>query len=170
WNTLEQTLIGKLGDAEVLSLNSFVCPAFVVTGYGKKQLKEALELVVQELPKKADAETAAAHLDGGSMFNILGWTHSENLLPISPETCYTIVIFPRKKHRPSCYAAEGEEQYLISPGSLDMAGLLIAPRATDFERLTLDKATEILQEVGIDNQTFEKTIAKIAKALNTNNI
>ena len=51
-----------------------------------------------------------------------------------------------------------------------MAGLLIAPRATDFERLTLDKATEILQEVGIDNQTFEKTIAKIAKALNTNNI
>ena len=170
WNTLEQTLIGKLGDAEVLSLNSFVCPAFVVTGYGKKQLKEALELVVQELPKKADAETAAAHLDGGSMFNILGWTHSENLLPISPETCYTIVIFPRKKHRPSCYAAEGEEQYLISPGSLDMAGLLIAPRATDFERLTLDKATEILQEVGIDNQTFEKTIAKIAKALNTNNL
>lgn len=165
WNNLEQTPVGKLGDAEVLSLKSFVCPAFAVTGYSRECLKQALEVIMQELPKKADAATSTTHPDGGSMFNILGWTHSENLLPISPETCYTIVIFPRRKHRPSCYAAEGGEQYLISPGSLDMAGLLIAPRAADFERLTLEQATAILQEVSIDRPTFEKTAKKIATAL-----
>lgn len=170
WNTFELTLIGKINDAEILTLDSFVCPAFVVTGYNQDELKEALSMVIRELPTKeemgiqSDTE-AEGMLDGGCMFNILGWTHSENFLPISPETCFTIVIFPRRKHRPACYTAEGEAQFLISPGSLDMAGLIITPRATDFERLTREKATEILKEVTLDAGSFRHTASRIAKAI-----
>ena len=61
----------------------------------------------------------------------------------------SLLIIPRRAHRPQCYSAEGEGRYLISPGTLDMCGLIITPRSEDYERLTATKATEILCEVGV---------------------
>ena len=37
---------------------------------------------------------------------------------------------------------------MISPGALDMVGLIITPRLEDFERLTGEKVAEILKECG----------------------
>ena len=61
----------------------------------------------------------------------------------------SLLIIPRRAHRPQCYSAEGEAKLLISPGTLDMCGLIITPRGEDYERLTATKATDILCEVGI---------------------
>ena len=61
----------------------------------------------------------------------------------------SLIVIPRHAHRPRCYTAEGEERYLISPGALDMCGLIVTPRAEDYERLTATKAMEILCEVGV---------------------
>ena len=61
----------------------------------------------------------------------------------------TIIVIPRHAHRPRCYSSEGDAKYLISPGALDMCGLLITPRAEDYERLTPQKAIDILCEVGV---------------------
>lgn len=41
------------------------------------------------------------------------------------------VIIPRKAHRPSCYG-QSSGQALISPASVEMAGVIIAPREADF--------------------------------------
>ena len=60
-----------------------------------------------------------------------------------------ILVIPRRAHRPKCYSAEGERQYLISPGALDMCGLIVTPRQTDYERLTVSKAADLLCEVGV---------------------
>ena len=60
-----------------------------------------------------------------------------------------MLVIPRSAHRPKCYSAEGERQYLISPGALDMCGLIVTPRAEDYERLTASKAIDILCEVGV---------------------
>ncbi len=60
-----------------------------------------------------------------------------------------LIVIPRHAHRPHCYSAEGEAQYLISPGALDMCGLIIAPRSEDYERLTAARALDILCEVGV---------------------
>lgn len=59
------------------------------------------------------------------------------------------VVVPRRAHRPSCYYAKGEEQRMISPGCIDMAGLLISPRKEDYERLNADEIKEIYKEVAI---------------------
>ena len=59
------------------------------------------------------------------------------------------LVFPRAKHRPDCYFAQGEEQLLISPGALDMCGLLITPREQDFRKLTPEQAVAILKEVSL---------------------
>ena len=63
------------------------------------------------------------------------------------EVC--LLVIPRRAHRPHCYHAEGEAKYLISPGALDMCGLIVTPRTEDYARLTPQKATDILCEVGV---------------------
>lgn len=59
-----------------------------------------------------------------------------------------IVIVPRKAHRPSLYFKEGDERFVISPGAVDMSGLLIVPREEDFNRLTPEIARQIYAETG----------------------
>ena len=61
----------------------------------------------------------------------------------------SLIVIPRRAHRPHCYSAEGDGKYLISPGTLDMCGLIITPRLEDYERLTSAKALDILCEVGV---------------------
>ena len=73
-----------------------------------------------------------------------------------------IVVFARKKHRPACYY-EPEERggLLVSPGAVDMGGLIITPRESDFRRLTASKAVGILREVSLseaDLQAFARRL------------
>ena len=62
---------------------------------------------------------------------------------------YVTVVIPRSLHRPACYFANGEAQRLVSPGALDMAGLMITPRECDFEGIAADEAAALLREVAI---------------------
>ena len=72
-----------------------------------------------------------------------------NVVAYCKEDKVNLIVIPRHAHRPRCYSAEGDAQYLISPGALDMCGLLITPRLEDYERLTASKAADILCEVGV---------------------
>ena len=53
---------------------------------------------------------------------------------------------------------------MISPGALDMAGLIITPRKEDFDRLTAEKAIAILKEVSLGDTQFQETAARIQSA------
>ena len=64
----------------------------------------------------------------------------------------SVIVIPRRAHRPRCYTAEGDRHYLISPGTLDMGGLIITPRLEDYKRLTTAQALDILCEVGVRNE------------------
>ncbi len=56
-----------------------------------------------------------------------------------------IIIIPRKAHRPSHYFSD-TDKYMISPGALDMAGILVMPRVEDYERITEQVVREIYHE------------------------
>lgn len=56
-----------------------------------------------------------------------------------------LLDIPRKAHRPACYTAS-DAPLLISPGAIDMAGILIAVRPQDFERAP-EQIPEILNDV-----------------------
>lgn len=64
------------------------------------------------------------------------------------KTEWHILIVPRSKHRPDCYG-EGERQLLISPGSLEMAGVWPLVRESDFEKVTAARLQAITEEVAI---------------------
>ena len=74
-------------------------------------------------------------------YNLFAWTDEKR--------GFTVAYIPRGKHRPSCYTAEGETQRLVSPGALDMAGLIVTPRREDFENLTEEEIRQIYQEVSL---------------------
>ena len=74
-------------------------------------------------------------------YNLFAWTDEKR--------GFTVAYIPRDKHRPSCYTAEGETQRLVSPGALDMAGLIVTPRRKDFENLTEEEIRQIYQEVSL---------------------
>ncbi|MGX8689677.1 MAG: DUF4922 domain-containing protein [Bacteroidaceae bacterium] len=56
-------------------------------------------------------------------------------------------IIPRGKHRPDCYYANGEHKIMVSPGAVDMFGLVITPRKEDFESLTERQVLDIYRQV-----------------------
>ena len=71
-----------------------------------------------------------------------------NVLTWKEDVEFVSIVIPRTKHRPDCYEAEGEMQMMISPGALDMAGLIIVPRTEDFNRITSEQAECIIKECG----------------------
>ena len=74
-------------------------------------------------------------------YNLFAWE--------DPKRGFTVAYIPRALHRPSCYTAQGGAQRLISPGALDMAGLLVTPRREDFENLTEEEIRQIYNEVSL---------------------
>ena len=78
-----------------------------------------------------------------------------------------IVVLPRDNHRPACYFEEGDRRMVISPGALDMAGLIITPREEDFNRMSEDKLISILKEVSIKEKDMENIKEKLTTANNS---
>lgn len=75
--------------------------------------------------------------------NVLMWADDEGML-------HTLFL-PRRAHRPACYyKEEGEGRLMVSPGAVDMAGVLILPRQADFESITRSDIRRIYDEVSFD--------------------
>lgn len=130
-----------------LYLNThYPCPLFIIKGSIYLKSANVLERLLQALPKKKGEKEPR--------FNLLTWKVD------GEEEEYFTIIFPRSKHRPDRYFAEGEEQMLISPGTLDMAGVLVTTRQEDFDRLTEQDAADILKEVGLSIKDANKVIER----------
>ena len=76
-----------------------------------------------------------------------------NLFATYADDHWLVWLFPRQAHRPSCYG-QGPDRYLISPGAVDLAGMLIAPRREDFERLDAATIRAIYEEVSLSPDKF----------------
>lgn len=72
-----------------------------------------------------------------------------------------LAVFLRAKHRPAAYFASGERRIFVSPGAVDMAGMIITTQETDFNRLTGEAVRSIYREVSLP----EDITAKIINAL-----
>lgn len=88
------------------------------------------------------------------MINLLCWF----------DNCqWQVCLFPRQTRRPWQFYAEGEEKILFSPGCVDMAGLIIAPRKEDFEKYSADLLTDLFQQVTISAEKEERIKIQLQK-------
>ncbi len=69
-----------------------------------------------------------------------------NVLSFNRDGQVITAIIPRSKHRPDCYYAQ-DGKILVSPGGIDMFGLVITPRKEDFESLTERQVLDIYRQV-----------------------
>ncbi|MBR6285821.1 MAG: DUF4922 domain-containing protein [Bacteroidaceae bacterium] len=133
-------------DASIFRLTGYACPLFAIISGNDNAADEAFEKIYNALPlNESESEP---------MMNIVCWEY--------PNGEKVTVIIPRSKHRPNCYSKSGGEQRLISPGALDMSGLVITPREEDFKVLDGDAIEAIIAEVGISEDTADE-IAKRLK-------
>lgn len=79
-----------------------------------------------------------------------------NLLCYFREGTWTIHLFPRKQHRPRQYFAQGKEQLLISPASVDFGGVFITPLKEDFDKITQADVVDIFAQVSLDEADFNQ--------------
>jgi glycosyltransferase involved in cell wall biosynthesis len=75
--------------------------------------------------------------------------------------CWRLAIFLRQKHRPDAYFAEGENRIFISPGAIDMAGVIITPRLNDYNRLDCNTIRGIYREVSLPEDMMNKIMDKL---------
>ena len=147
WQRLYETSVPllKLNDAEgIYEIKDYICPVLAIVSYTEKHDVELFSRLYEALPIKED-ETEP-------MMNVVAWRSGE---------AFISVVFPREKHRPDCYSADGEAQCLVSPGSLDMAGLMILPRQSDFERVTSERAKAVLREVSLSDEVMAEVVKRI---------
>ena len=145
-----EEMLGRKSDCGLYLLKGYVCPVFVIRTIPAEQPCMLFDKLFRALPL----------YDGESepRMNIICWRQSWNA---GREDEIVTLIFPRKKHRPACYGNTGGENMLISPGALDMGGLLITPREDDFRRLTAEQAAGILREVTLTEEELQPTVERI---------
>jgi len=73
-----------------------------------------------------------------------------NILTYHSPEGWVIHLIPRKLHRPTRFFAEGNDQILLSPASVDLGGLIITPREEDFNRINMDDIADIFIQVCLD--------------------
>lgn len=113
-------------------ITSYICPIQVfICNHSADILPEMINQYLESLPlHEGESEPR---------YNLFAWQDKQR--------GFTMAYFPREGHRPACYTATGGEQLLVSPGALDMAGLLVTPRKEDFDKITESDITQIYKEV-----------------------
>ena len=91
-------------------------------------------------------------IDEEPMINIAGFYGKKK---------WRLTLFPRQKHRPDAFFKEGDDRIVVSPGVIEMGGLLVTPIGRDFERL--DKATveSIYEEVSLEAAIVKRAIDRM---------
>ncbi|MEN6373200.1 MAG: DUF4922 domain-containing protein [Smithella sp.] len=84
-----------------------------------------------------------------------------NLLCSYENGVWRITIFFRAKHRPDAFYQEGEQMIFVSPGTIDMAGIIITPREIDFKRLDGQSIRNIYAEVSLSEEIINKIIEQV---------
>ena len=147
WQRFSRNLtdIISLNDEEKIAVvRDFIVPAFVIISKSEESDETLFHRLYKSMPMRGD-ETEP-------MINIIAWRKEDE---------YISVVIPREKHRPEAYFAEGDAQVMVSPGALDMSGLIITPREEDFHKLTEESATTILQECGISTEKMNSIVTKL---------
>lgn len=139
-----QVLIKQENGSSLSMFNSVTFKAFVIKSKAQETEMTLFKQLYAAMPVREGEKEPR--------MNIVAWRDgSEDV----------IVVLPRDNHRPACYFEEGDRRMVISPGALDMAGLIIMPREEDFNRMSEDKLISILKEVSIKEKDMENIKEKL---------
>lgn len=122
-------------------------PAIIIKGNDRAAVQQRTEQTIAKLTEHFPA-------DPEPMLNAMA---------LHTDGTFRVVLFPRTSHRPSNFGHDPAPQnVLVSPGLVDMLGLLITPRREDFNHLTGEAVANIYREVSRDRSELAAVITSIA--------
>ncbi len=86
------------------------------------------------------------------MLNIVVWNEIH---------CWKVCLFPRRALRPWQFYAEGDGKILFSPGCVDMGGVIVSPRETDFDRYSVELLTDLFAQVTPEDDSWNRILENI---------
>ena len=139
-----ETIVQLEDKACIEAIKGWITPVFAIRCSSKKDGTELFGMLYDSLEvPEGDYEP---------MMNIVAWKDNNE---------YVAAILPRRKHRPDCYYAEDAAQHTVSPGAIDMSGLIITPRKEDFDSIDAATAKSILEECGMAKEGMDALISAI---------
>lgn len=148
WSKQVGGQIGAYGKATLSYLNDAPRATLVIESAQKEDAVKLFEIIYNSLTVKPE--------EAEPMMNVLAMYEAEK---------WVVFVFPREKHRPSCYTAEGDAQLLSSPASVDLGGVFITPIEKDFNKITADDVAQILSEVCLSTEDFTQLKERIKEQL-----
>ena len=141
-------------DDGIYYVTDYPAAAFLIRSHGPETGEQLFRRLYDGL---ADWwKTDGGNADDEPLMNIISWRSSDGQGEL-----WQSVVLPRRKHRPECYTEQGDRQFIISPGAVDMGGLLITPREDDFRRLTPEVAFGIFREITLTPEQVETVIGRL---------
>jgi len=131
------------------SIAHYPVPAFVFESEEASSVSASFHLLSALLHEAAPQEPEP-------MFNLLCWKTGAR---------YCLVVFPRKGRRPTQFYAEGADNILISPGSVDLGGVWITPLEKDFRKLTEADIADIINQLSIETNIYNQIANRISSQL-----
>lgn len=130
---------------ELFSLEGYGRSVIVFRGGNAEEIALWFYRVLDELPRDGQAAEP--------MMNIICTYESET---------YTLYVFPRTRHRPSYFFAEGDERLLVSPGAIDMAGVVVVPEREHFAKLGREQMEAIYSEVSFSDAAVGEILERVS--------
>lgn len=87
-----------------------------------------------------------------------------NLICFFERGIFTLILFPRARHRPACFFADGEDRLVISPGAVDMAGILVMPEHAHYEKIDAAQIEAIFSEVSLNIEVVEEVVGQACQS------
>lgn len=138
WKNQIAGRIADYGKATLYYLNDQPRTTLVIQSSDMASANHLFSLICRLLPEQPEGEPML------------------NLLVMYDEGAWTLFVFPRAKHRPACYTAEGDARLLSSPASVDLGGVFITPVEADFHKISPAIMEQILSEVCLSASDFAK--------------
>ena len=74
----------------------------------------------------------------------------------------SIIVF-RRSHRSHHYFSDGPDHLTMSPGCADMAGVFIVPVEAEYDKITPELLSEMLQEVSVPKEEQDRIIWRLTR-------
>ncbi|MDZ4787085.1 MAG: DUF4922 domain-containing protein [bacterium] len=138
--------VGTILSVEIETVSFFGSRYVVLRGPALEDLVSVLERMIYLLDSN--------HPCGKDMLNIIvDYTGDE----------WQVVFVPREKHRPDCFYEEEPQTLLVSPGAIEMSGVMILPREKDFDLITAEDIRSIYDEVILNATTHNRILSSLFK-------
>jgi hypothetical protein len=153
----------RAGDAEP---HCSVCEATATTGF--------------EVFTVTDAGRSLIVFRGSNSGELAGWIYAAleelagddrsvepmvNIISTYDRGSWTVYLFPRARHRPACYFAEGDDRLTVSPGAIDMAGVVVTPERDHFDRIGPDHVLAIFSEVSRTEEDVNSVVERVCQSM-----